>query len=146
MLVFPLMLGDVCPLLRASLRSLTCVSKCLCVSPKYTFLLHWQFIHGEGVLYPDIQGATYTFFSITLFLRKTVGMHLVYHYSTTVKSHKYTPPFCMLALSKIGEGANAQNYDISAWRPLPTDECHMDMWSLCSCLVDKTGENWQGMT
>jgi hypothetical protein len=40
------------------------------------------------------------------------------------------PPFCMLALGKSGEEAYTRDRDISAWRPLPTDECHMGARSL----------------
>jgi hypothetical protein len=48
----------------------------------------------------------------------------------TVESYDYAPPFCMLALGKSGEGAYTRDSDISAWRPLPTDECQMGAWSL----------------
>ena len=51
-------------------------------------------------------------------------------HTCTVESRDYAPPFCMLALGKSGEGAYTRDRDIFAWRPLPTDECHMarDLW------------------
>ena len=55
-------------------------------------------------------------------------VHTHTHY--TVVSRKYAPLFCMPALSKTGEGAYARDHDISAWRPLPTDECHVGAQSL----------------
>ena len=48
----------------------------------------------------------------------------------TVESHQYVPLFCMLASGKTGEGAYVRECDISVWRPLPTDDHHVDPQSL----------------
>jgi hypothetical protein len=52
-------------------------------------------------------------------------------YTCTVESRDYAPPpLCMLALGKSGEGAYTRDPNISAWRPLPTVECHVGARSL----------------
>ena len=54
-----------------------------------------------------------------------VGHHLATSVFTVV-SRKYAPLFCMLASDKTGEGAYAWDRNIAEWRPLPTDDCHMN--------------------
>ena len=53
----------------------------------------------------------------------------------TVESRKYAPLFCMLASGKAGEGAYAWDHDISAWRPLPTNDCRVDAISVLLLVV-----------
>ena len=60
---------------------------------------------------------------------------------TTVQSHDYTPPLCMLALGKSGEGAYMRDHYISVLQPLPT-VTNRRMPRGCAifsgCLVGKT--------
>jgi hypothetical protein len=45
----------------------------------------------------------------------------------------------MQALGKSGEGAYTRGHDISAWRPLPTNKCHMGARSIYILQSEKGG-------
>jgi hypothetical protein len=94
-----------------------------------------------------ISGYRPSHLKLSLVINKIVlnGYHVDYMYYTfTVKSRDYMPPFCMLALGKSGEGAYTRDSDISVWRPLPTDKCHMGAQSLAVwwAISRKTREKW----
>jgi hypothetical protein len=104
----------------------------LITTPKYSFRLIWlvdtllNFNKCEVV-------KIFIYWYITMLDRARLYNHYnifiihVHHKSIrmyiTVESRDYAP----LSACKSGEGRDC---DISAWRLLPTDECHMGAWSL----------------